>query len=115
MTDTPRSTEGVLMAQVSRYCKAYLESTLRQFPGWCERSAGPAVDSAPGSTVYFLHENYVVTRGIYVDEDIVFDSVTPEWIQHCVDVLAFRVPDFVLGEPTDGEQTAGSSEAGRVR
>jgi len=30
-----------------------------------------------------MQENYVVTDGIFKDENIIFDNVTPEWKDFC--------------------------------
>lgn len=113
------------MGQVSRYCKAYAQSTLQQFSHWLERPGTlptPDSNTSPDTTgadkpraIYYLHENYFVTRGIYADEDIVFDAVTPEWIRFCADVLAFRVPDdLVCDNRTKVMDAQASSQPGNV-
>lgn len=53
-------------------------------------------DGGSDSQVFlFLHENMIVTTGVFADEDIVFDAVTNEWIEFCTNVLEFRVPDDI--------------------
>ncbi len=85
------------MAQMSRYCKAYPAAELRQFPEWHEQVPPLVVrpeEPAAGETAYFyLHDNYVVTAGLYRDENIAFGRVTDEWRSFCSDVLAFVIPD----------------------
>jgi hypothetical protein len=31
----------------------------------------------------YLHTNFTVTDGIFIDENIIFTAVTPEWIEFC--------------------------------
>jgi hypothetical protein len=52
----------------------------------------------------YLQENYVVTDGIFKDENVIFDDVTPAWIAYCQDVLKFEIPDYAsveMAEPSD--------------
>lgn len=92
------------MAKMGRYCKAYLLGTLREFSGWNDKRQSALVDGrtdgkgAEGtgevtdSDILYLQENFVVTDGIFIDEGIVFDQVTPEWIEFCKNDLKFEVP-----------------------
>ena len=93
------------MPNMGRYCKAYPIMNLREFAGWAENTANarPADDDADAKDVsrtitdndfLYLQENYFVTDGIFIDENIIFDSVTPEWIDFCRNTLAFEVPDY---------------------
>lgn len=90
------------MATMGKYCKAYLAEQLRQFEQWTENAAVrqnssgdvPEQQSFDNNDVLYLQENYVVTSGIFKDEQIVFDHVTPEWQQFCQTVLQFEVPTF---------------------
>jgi len=45
---------------------------------------------------YFLHDNFVVTMGIYQDENVVFDEVTAEWKEYCQASLKFVIPEECL-------------------
>lgn len=36
----------------------------------------------------YLHADFTVTDGIFIDENIIFNDVTPEWIEFCRNVLA---------------------------
>lgn len=90
------------MAVMGRYCKAYYLSKLREFPGWTElpMAKANAADQVNGSDDHakdylFLQENYTVTRGIFLDEEIVFDRVSPEWKEFCENILNFKNPDPV--------------------
>lgn len=104
------------MAVMGTYCKAYPISRLREYPGWSERPGSLAIDALAAATdpdtaqgppeYLFVQENLVVTNGVYKDESIVFDAVTPEWQTFCRDVLEFEVPPYEVkefaSEPTDG-------------
>ncbi len=41
-----------------------------------------------------MQENYVVTDGIYKDENIIFDNVTAEWVEYCQLSLEFEIPEY---------------------
>lgn len=42
----------------------------------------------------YLQENYVVTDGIFKDENIIFDKITPQWKEFCQSNLAFEMPIY---------------------
>jgi hypothetical protein len=93
------------MSIIGKYCKSYKLSQLRQFPGWTEKAEntrrikkevdGEIVEVARQLTdddYVYLHGNYTVTDGIFIDENIIFSDVTPEWIEFCCDVLGQTPP-----------------------
>ena len=41
----------------------------------------------------YLQENYVVTDSIFKDENVIFDNVTPEWVEFCQENLGFEIPE----------------------
>ena len=97
------------MAIIGKYCKSYELSRLRQFSGWTEKkeNARKIRKDVDGETVevpreltdsdyVYLHGDYTVTDGIFIDENIIFSDVTPEWIEFCRDVL---------GQPPPAEKT----------
>jgi hypothetical protein len=98
------------MANMGRYCKAYPAARFREFGGWVENTANRRSSDAQsdklespesaGEDYYFLQETFVVTDGIFLDENVIFDAVTPEWKTFCSDVLKFEIPDF------DAEETS---------
>lgn len=102
------------MPNMGRYCKAYPIRSLREFPGWTENAANarPADDAEEGSAprtlteddFLYLQENYVVTDGIFIDENVIFDSVTPEWMDFCHQILEFEVPEYAKA-PQAGVET----------
>lgn len=78
------------MATMSRYCKAYPIEHLQQFAGWpAERAEAPADVLDDDVPYLFVHDNYAVTRNIFMDEQLVYDGSDPEWITFCRTVLAF--------------------------
>jgi hypothetical protein len=112
------------VTRMSDYCKAYPVKLFRTFPEWSERVGSERVasvqteprdaDDTASSTaaslseedVLFLHDNFHVTEGIFVDDQVVFDAVTPEWQQFCGTVLGFQVPDYCRAEPPAADLAA---------
>ncbi len=101
------------MATMGKYCKAYSLKKLREFKGWTQKAenaakekqvvAGKEVEIPRGLTdndYLYLQENYVVTDGIFKDENVIFDDVTPEWIEYCQHTLMFEIPVYEPVKPT---------------
>jgi hypothetical protein len=87
------------MGKMGSYCKAYPITRFRDFNGWTENSSNTRKeDDAPrpltDSDFLYLQENFVVTDGIFLDENVIFDNVTPEWIDFCKNTLEFEVPEY---------------------
>lgn len=96
------------MAQNSAYCKAYTADRFRAFPGWTENSTslrtgrkvvdGKDVEFArtkiEDGDILYLHDSYMVTDGIFKDENVIFDSPTDAWKKFCEDELKFSIPDY---------------------
>ena len=92
------------MSDMGRYCKAYLAKKFREFPGWQENiqnlrkktETGEEIESRELSDddILYLQENYVITDGIYKNENIIFDRVDEEWKMFCEQVLEFKIPVF---------------------
>ena len=91
------------MATIGKYCKSYQLSRLRQFRSWSERAEnarrirteidGETIEAARVLTdedYVYLHGNFTVTDGIFIDENIIFSDVTQEWIEFCREVLGNR-------------------------
>lgn len=88
------------MTILGKYCRAYPLHRLRQFSGWHENAEnartvrkevdGDIVEEVRQLTdedYVYVQVNYTVTDGIFVDENIIFNDVTPEWIEFCENVL----------------------------
>lgn len=93
------------MSIIGKYCKSYQLSQLRQFPNWAEKAEnarivrkevdGEIIETSrelTGDDYVYLHENFLVTDGIFIDENIIFSDVTPEWIEFCRNVLCQDAP-----------------------
>ncbi len=106
---------------MSTYCKAYRLGDLRKFPGWTEKAEnarkekverdGQEVEVPRELTddVYvYLHESLVVTDGIFENENVIFDNVTPEWEAFCREELKFQVPDWVTAAAASETKSAES-------
>jgi len=76
------------MGKMGKYCKAYPIARFREYERWTEKT-----DNIKRGHLY-LQENYIVTQGVFMDEDIVFDDVTPEWIDFCKNALKFETPNL---------------------
>ena len=100
------------MAEMGNHCKAYLAEQLRAYDGWKEdtsdlRTETEEVDGEEvevqreeigDDDILYLQENYVVTDGIFKDENIVFDDVTDAWKSFCHDTLDFEIPEYEVPE-----------------
>ena len=95
------------MAEMGKYCKAYLAKQFREYPGWSENAAnvrkekkevdGKEVEvdrQLTDDSILYLQENYIVTDGIFKDQNIIFDNVNDEWKEYCHGTLAFEIPDY---------------------
>jgi hypothetical protein len=109
------------MAEMGKYCKAYLAKQFREYPSWTENAAnvrkekkevnGKEVEvdrQLDDESILYLQENYVVTDGIFKDENIIFDNVTDEWKDYCHNTLAFEIPVY---EPINIPKAEGSDSA----
>jgi|SRR4026207_1747547 hypothetical protein len=106
------------MAILGRYSKAYPLGQLRQFRGWTERPEnariirrevdGEIVEEARALTdqdYVYVHRNFTVTDGIFVDENIIFSDVTLEWIEFCQTVLGLGCPTYEPETPHESGPT----------
>ena len=87
------------MTKMGNYCKAYMIPSFRQFSGWTELSENARTENgAPrqltDSDFLYLQENFVVTDGVFIDQNVIFDKVTPEWIDFCKNTLKFEIPNY---------------------
>lgn len=93
------------MAVMGKYCKVYQVGRLREFDAWTEQTQnlrkrkekieGEEIEIQKELTdddILYLQENFTVTDGIFLDQAIIFDQVTPEWKAFCEKVLDFHIP-----------------------
>lgn len=103
------------MSTIGKYCKGFPLGLLRQFPNWTENpeNARKIRQEIDGGTVevpreltdsnyLYLQQNFTVTDSIFLDENIIFDRVTAEWIEFCIDELGVRFPTADLDKPNGG-------------
>ena len=96
------------MAKMGSYCKAYPVKRLREFSGWIENKGnarkeklevdGKATEvtrELTDETFLYVQEDFTVTDGVFIDENIIFADATPEWIEFCKSVLKFEVPSYL--------------------
>jgi hypothetical protein len=100
---------------MGRYCKAYPAEAFRAYPAWTEKvpplhiTAEPQTESQNNGEAtdqegpaeldyYYLQEDYTVTAGIFLEEDVAFDEATPEWKEFCATTLNFEVPAYEAEE-----------------
>ena len=108
------------MAEMGKYCKAYLAQDFRKYSDWKENldnlrqeesDDGKEVEKRTelkDDDILYLQETYIVTDGIFLDENIIFDDVTEEWKTFCTNELKFEIPEY---EPIEIEASDASSEA----
>ena len=105
----------------SKYCKAYLAQSFREYPGWSEKKENVRKDKKEvdgkevevdreltDDSILYLHDSYVVTDGIFYDINIIFDNVTDEWKEFCHSKLAFEIPVY---EPIEIPRAEGQPPA----
>jgi hypothetical protein len=93
------------MAKMGRYCKAYPITRLREFSGWTEdaQNARPEKKGLDGKEVevareltddsfLYVQEDFTVTDGVFLDENVIFVQVTPEFVDFCRNALNFNPP-----------------------
>ena len=93
------------MAIIGKHSKGLPLERFRRFPNWTEKleNARKVRQEIDGDTVevareltdsdyVYLQENFTVTDSIFLDENIIFDDVTAEWIDFCMNELGIRFP-----------------------
>ena len=98
------------MNKMGKYCKAYPVSRFREFSGWQENSANARKENdvprpLTDADFLYLQEDLVVTDGVFLDENVIFDDVSPEWTHFCKTTLNFELPDYVKVEAQKGESS----------
>lgn len=99
--------------KMGTYCKAYPRERFEAFAQWPARSPAaaegapaPAAEDDPLAGYYFLQDNFTVTRGPFLDDEVIFADVTPAWIEFCTTTLDFALPDFLQTADTAPAETA---------
>ena len=105
------------MTTMGKYCKAYPITRFREYKGWTEKTEnarkergtvdGEEVDVKRQLTDkdhLYLQENYVVTDGVFLDENVIFDDVTPKWKDFCTHTLKFEQPVYETVKETSSNE-----------
>jgi hypothetical protein len=112
------------MAEMGKYCKAYLAKDFRKFPKWTEDLSnlrketeykdGEEVelprDTLEDDDILYLQEDYVVTDGIMKDEYVIFSEVNDEWKKFCSEDLEFEIPVYEPIEIRPAEDAGGDAQ-----
>jgi hypothetical protein len=112
------------MPTMGKYCKAYLLEKMRGFSGWDEKAENAREETIErddeevkvtrdlmDDSIVYLQENYVVTDGVFKDENILFDNVVPEWIKYCQQELEFEIPEYARNAETTKQVEEESAES----
>lgn len=104
------------MAEMGRYCKAYLVSDLSKYKGWkpnLENLRQPEPDKPneeveartelQDDDILYVQEDLTVTDGIFKDENIVFEDDGDGWKGFCEKDLGFEVPEDVLAMSAESD------------
>ncbi len=104
------------MAKKGKYCQAYPISRLREYSNWTENTQNVRKDmqeidgkkievhrELTDSDFLYLQEDFVVTDDIFIDENIIFADVTPQWIDFCNNTLKFEIPVYESAAPQTQE------------
>jgi hypothetical protein len=109
------------MAEMGTYCKAYPIERFREFNGWSENAQNARKEKGNGQEAeqisdltghLYLQENFTVTDGIFLDQNIIFDQVTPEWVSFCKETLQFAVPEYESAGADGQREATGEAPAG---
>jgi ankyrin repeat protein len=76
------------------YCKAYYWKDLARYPQWAGPSSqGNGTEQIVDSdSILYVHQDFTVTRSVWPGENVIFKTITPEWIQFCKSELKFAIP-----------------------
>lgn len=112
------------MAEMGRYCKAYLASDLKKFKNWNPELANlrQPEPEKPNEEVekrtelgdddiLYVQEDLIVTDGIFRDENVIFQDDSDAWKEFCEKTLEFAIPEDVqaIGAEVDA---AGNGDGG---
>lgn len=107
------------MAEMGRYCKAYLVSDLNKYSGWdpdLDNLRQPEPEKPDEEVekrtqledddILYMQEDLTVTDGIFKDEHVVFTDDSDEWKKFCEETLEFAIPEDVqaIGAETENEE-----------
>lgn len=113
------------MAEMGRYCKAYLVSDLQKYEGWdpdldALRQPEPEKPDEEieertelqDDDILYVQEDLIVTDGIFKDEHVVFSDDSDAWKTFCEEEIGFEIPEDVREISRAAEEEAGEGEGG---
>ena len=113
------------MAEMGRYCKAYLASDLKKYKSWdpdLSNLRQPEPDrpdeeveertELADDDILYVQEDLIVTDGIFRDENVVFEDDSEAWKTFCEKKLEFAIPEDVLAIGAESNGDGESAEQG---
>ncbi len=76
------------------YCRAYYCRDFARYPQW--PSLHDAGQSLEADSIFYLHQDFTVTKSIWPGENVIVKAITPEWIRFCESELNFAIPADIL-------------------
>jgi hypothetical protein len=112
------------MRKTGKYCKAYQVKRFREFDGWTENTErlrerkeiiegiegkeAAVVRSLSDDDILYIQEDFTVTDGIFLNEHVIYDNVTPEWQEFCRATLKFELPVYEIRKKLDSANADGA-------
>lgn len=75
-----------------KYCKAYPLHELRQYQAWQEKLAENGAILS-NDTIVYLWDDFTVVESPILNQENLFENVTPEWKEFCEKTLKFAIPE----------------------
>jgi hypothetical protein len=118
LSKSPQLGKEKAMAILGKYCKTCPLHLLRQYPAWTEKAEnarkirrelkGEIVEEVrelTDDTYVYVQADFTVTDGIFIDENIIFNDVTPEWIEFCNEILRNHSPVSAQRKSSEGGES----------
>jgi hypothetical protein len=76
------------------YCKAYYWKDIARYPHWPSSGSreNGQEQQADADSIVYLHQDFTVTKSVWMGESVIFRNVTPEWVRFCESELKFAIP-----------------------
>jgi hypothetical protein len=107
------------MATMGRYCKAYAVNRFMEYSGWKGKARNVKIELQESDgeekevqrelrddDYLFLQESLIVTDGIFIDQNIIYEDDSPEWRAFCQENLKFDVHVYSHAEKSGVESAA---------
>jgi uncharacterized protein len=77
------------------YCRAYYCRDFARYPQWSSLHDATA-QSLEADSIFYLHQDFTVTKSVWPGENVIVKAATPEWIRFCESELNFAIPADIL-------------------